>query len=88
VLIHRAAAFAGDELFAPAPELRDGIRDRIVEAPVERTEFCRGDGRVLLDGQVGYGLAEIPVVMNDLDHIDAVCEQFIAVLGRRLADVG
>ena len=88
MLVHHAAAFARDELFAPPPELRDGIRDRIVEAPVECTELDCGDGGVLLDGHIGHGLAEIPVIMNDLADAEPVCEQFITVSGRRPTYVG
>ena len=67
-LVRGPRRFVELELIALASELRDGIGDRIVEAPVERVEVGRGDGRVLFDGQLGDGLAEISVVVDDLAH--------------------
>ena len=46
--------------------LRYCSRDGVVEAEIERPKIVRGDRRILLDGQLGNGLTDVSVVVNDL----------------------
>src|SRR6185312_517735 len=47
-------------------EFRYGVGYGIVQAPVERSKLVYLDHRIALECQVGYCLAEIAVVVNDL----------------------
>jgi len=49
----------GHELIALIAEFRDGIRDRVVQTSVARTELVDLDHRIKLERPVRYGLAEI-----------------------------
>jgi hypothetical protein len=68
-------------------ELRDCVGDRVVETAVQRAELFDRERRVELDRQVGDGLAEIAVVVDDL--VDGVAEvQELLAMGRgRHADL-
>jgi hypothetical protein len=46
-------------------KLSNRVGDCIVEAAVERSKLVYGERGVALDGDVGYGLAEIAVKMNN-----------------------
>lgn len=58
--------FAEQELRG-APKCGDGMRDRIVEAPVEGAKLVRGDVRLLFDHQIGNRLADVAVAVDHLD---------------------
>jgi len=64
-LVRGPHVLVGRALFSLVSELRDGIGDRTVEAPVERAELRRGDG-----------LAEIAVVEDDLAHGESPSEAY------------
>jgi hypothetical protein len=66
-------------LVSPAPELGDGARDGVVEAPVQRPEVVRADGRVHFQRQVGNGLADVPVVVDDLRHGEPLEQEVVPV---------
>ena len=68
VQIHGLTAVVGDDLIALAPELGDGIGYGVVEAFVESEKLIRRDRRLLLDGHLGNGLAEIPIIVDNLIH--------------------
>jgi hypothetical protein len=53
-------------LIALAPELRDGARDRVIQASVQHPEVIGADGRVRFDGQFRDGLTDVAVVVDDL----------------------
>ena len=61
----------GERLFALARVLRDRPGNGTVEAPVEGVKLVRRDGRFRLVGQRRDGLADVPVVMDDLGHREA-----------------
>ena len=50
----------GHELIALIAEFRDGIRDRVVQTSVARTELVDLDHRIKLERPVRYGLARSP----------------------------
>jgi hypothetical protein len=47
-----------------------GFRDGGVETAVEDFELLDGDRRLLFDGNLGHGLADVSVVVNDLRHAE------------------
>jgi hypothetical protein len=49
-------------------ELGDSVRDGVVQAPIQGSEFIDGERRISLERQVGDGLAEVTVVVDDLVH--------------------
>ena len=58
--------FVRVRLLAFARVHRDGARDGLVEASVERAEVFRADRRVRLHGQLGNGLTDVTIIVNDL----------------------
>ena len=54
------------ELVTIAAVLRDGARDGVVQAAVQRLKVFRADGRIHLHGQLGDGLADVAIVVHDL----------------------
>src|SRR6185295_9613896 len=54
---------------------RDGVRDRVVETTIHGAKFVYCNRRVLFDGQLGYGLTDIPVFVDDLVHRVSTAEQ-------------
>ena len=57
----------------------DGVGDRVVEAAVQRPELRRGERGIALERQVGDGLAQVAVVVDDLVDRVAEREQVLAV---------
>src|SRR5258708_39837834 len=55
-------------LVTKAGVLGDGFGDGVVEAPVEGLELIRSDGRIRGRGELRDGLADLPVVVDDLTH--------------------
>ena len=76
-----------DRQLALAAELLDGLRHRLVEAPVERPELVGRDRCVQFDGQGRDGLADVAVVVDDLGRGEPERLQGLAVLGRAQADL-
>ena len=58
----------GNVYLALETELGDSVRDGVVQAPVQGSEFVDGEQHIPFERQVGDGLAEIPVVVDDLIH--------------------
>jgi hypothetical protein len=69
-LVRLGAVLACDRCVALKTEFGDGIRNGIVQAPIQRAEFFDGERRVTFERQVGDRLAEVSVVVHDL--IDGV----------------
>lgn len=69
-------------------ELQHGVRDGVVEAPVQRAELIDRKGGVALERQVRDGLAKVAIVVNDLVHRIPQRQQTCAVCGRAHADLG
>ena len=84
--VRRAFGGIGDNPISLTPEFRHCIGNRIVEASIESLEFVIGDQRVAFDRELRNGLAEIPVVMDDLVHRKAPLQQFIAMTAGALSD--
>jgi hypothetical protein len=71
--------------------LGDRVGDGVVETQVERVEFFRADGRIDFGRELGDGLTDVAVVVNDLGHRILEAEERRAVsrgrpverLGRR-----
>src|SRR5690606_31855145 len=76
-----------DEIVLVA-ELGDRRGDGVVQAPVERPELVDADGSAAFERQVGDGLAKIAIVVDDFLYRETVLQQFLAVQGRRFADLG
>ena len=74
-----------DEIMLIA-ELGHRRGDGVVQATVERPELVDADGRTALERQVGDGLAEIAIVVDDFLDRETVLQQLFAVQGRRFAD--
>jgi hypothetical protein len=56
----------GGRLPAIAFVLGDGACDRLVKASIERAEVFRANRRIRFHCQIGRGLTDVTVVMNDL----------------------
>src|SRR6185437_3416725 len=65
-LIPRSGLTNGRHGVSLITEFRYGVGYGIVQAPVERSKLVYLDHRIALECQVGYCLAEIAVVVNDL----------------------
>ncbi len=50
----------------PIRKRRDGVGNGIVKATVESAKFVYGNEHFLFEGQFGDGLADIPIIVNDL----------------------
>ena len=61
---------------------RHGFRDRGVEAAIQRVKFFGRDRNVLLDGDLGDGLTDIAVIVDDLRNVEPECPQLTPVLHR------
>jgi hypothetical protein len=59
--------------------LGDRFSDRRVQAPVQRMKLLDGDRCVLLDCDLGDGLADVSVVVDDLRHVEPRRQQLRAV---------
>lgn len=57
------------------------VNDRVVQEAIEGTELVDRKRSVTLESEVGDGLAQVPVVMNDLVYRVAEPEQFAAMNG-------
>ncbi|HEV2986002.1 MAG TPA: hypothetical protein VGX46_16510 [Vicinamibacterales bacterium] len=75
-----------DLLFAP--ELGDGGRNRVVQAPVQRAKVIRADGRRQFNRQIGDGLTDIAVVVHDLSNCEPLTQEVLPVLDGALPDLG
>src|SRR5688572_7501483 len=75
-------------LVSPAPELSDGARDGVVKASVQRPKVVRADRRVHFHREIGYGLAHVTVVVDDLRHGESLKQEIPAVKNGTLGDVG
>ncbi len=94
-LAHALAPLVGDRLLALARVLGDRLGDGVVEAPVEDAKLVGGDRGVRLVGQLGDGLADAAVVVDDLGDREAPLQQaapcraalspWRPAVGRRLA---
>jgi hypothetical protein len=71
------ARFGGE-----ARVLRHGFCDRRVEATIQRVEFFGRDRKELFDGDLGDGLADITVVVDDLRDVEPQCSQLASMLRR------
>src|SRR3546814_7357395 len=49
--------------------LRDGVGDGVVEAPVERAKLLHREGHIVRQRQVGDGLAQVAVVVDQFLEI-------------------
>ena len=76
-----------DEDFAGKPKGRDGVGNRIVKAPVENAKLDRRDVLIPFAGQLGDGLAHIPILVDDLVDAIAETEQFSTVYPRDAPDL-
>ena len=85
VLLQGFRLFAEQYLIG-APECGDGMRDRIVEAPVEGAKLVRGDVRFLFDRQIGNGLADVAVAVDHLVDAESEAQQVAPVQSRSAAD--
>lgn len=63
------------------------LRDRVVQTQVERLELAGGNRRTLLDSELGDGLANVAVIVNDLGYAEPPPVQVPAVPGRGLLDL-
>src|SRR5688572_33420568 len=61
----------------------DGVGNGFVEQPVENLKFTEGDRLIFFSCQLGDGLADIPVTVNDLVHGVSAPEQLLAMQGSR-----
>jgi hypothetical protein len=61
---------------------RHGFRDRVVEAAIQRVKFFGRDRNAPLDGNLGDGLTDIAVIVDDLSNIEPECPQLTPVLRR------
>jgi hypothetical protein len=75
-----------DRGLAATRECSYGIGDRVVEATVQGAKLVGGHERFLLDGHLGDGLADVPVVVDNLIHAVSLAQHFSAVQGRGAAD--
>ena len=80
-------ALAGECVLPVLSERRHRAGDGVVEAEVERLEIVDGHDGLLLDGEPGDDLTEIPVVVDDLAHREALMEALAAVRRGRRRDV-
>src|SRR5580658_7238589 len=80
------APILGNGSLTLLPILGDGLRDGIIETSVEGLKLGRADRRVGFVGQLGNGLTDSAVVMNDLGYGESAPEKISAVLGRSLRD--
>ena len=71
----------GNVYLALETELGDSVRDGVVQAPIQGSEFIDGERHIPFERQVGDGLAEIPVVVDDLIHGVPHLEEFLPVGG-------
>ena len=69
----------GNVCLALERELGDSIRDGVVQAPIQGSEFIDGERHIPFERQVGDGLAEITVVVDDLIHGVPHLEEFLPV---------
>ena len=79
--------FVRVRLLAFARVHRDGARDGLVQASVEGPEVFRADRRVRLQGQVGNGLTDVTIIVNDLRDGEPLEEQIVSVLAGALVDL-
>ena len=70
-----------------SPVLRNGTRDRVVQASVQCAEVLDADGRVQLQREVGDGLTHIPVIVHDLRHRESLQLEIMAVALSAPADL-
>ena len=75
-------SLVGQGLLAQSPVLRDGLGDGVVETAVQRVKFVDRDLRVELECQLGYGLAQVAVVVNHLAHAEPQAKHVVAMLRR------
>ena len=64
-------------LIPSAPILGDGARNRVVQASVQRAEVIDADRRAELQRQIGDGLTDVAVVVDDLRHGEALKQQVV-----------
>jgi hypothetical protein len=53
-----------------ARKLRDGARDGVIKASVQRAKVIRADGGVRLDGEVGDRLTDVAIAVHDLRNVE------------------
>ena len=65
-----------------AAELRDGIGDRLINAPIKHATVIRSDGRLPFQREFDNGLTNVAIVMHDLRHGGPLTQPFMPVLHR------
>lgn len=58
---------------------RDGARNGLVKATVERAEVLRANRRVRLERQLGNGLTDVAIIVNHLRDGESFAQQVVAV---------
>lgn len=66
LLTRRHCPGVGSDEIALKTKLRARVSDGIVQAAIERAKFIDLGRGIAFDGEIGDGLAEVPVVMDDL----------------------
>jgi hypothetical protein len=79
LLIASNARIAELSRLRSASERCHGIGDRVVEAPIERAKLFDAHRGALFRGQLGDGLAEVPVVTDDLIDGKSLSKQLAAM---------
>jgi len=78
-LVQRLHAVVRRDGIALVGVFRDGFGDAVIETAVERSELVDFDGRLLLERQIGNGLAEIAIVVDHLLHGKSLLKQLAPV---------
>jgi hypothetical protein len=68
-------------------ELGDRARDGVVQTSIQHPKVFRADWRSQLDGQLGDGLTDVAVVVDDLRHREPLTQQVVAVQDGAFADL-
>jgi len=55
-------------------KFRDGIRDCVIQAAIESSKLVYINGRLDFKREIGYRLAKITVVVNNLLHCEPVLQ--------------
>ena len=69
----------GEGIVQMTPIRGDRIGNRVVEQAIESVKLVNGDRRIRLLCQLGDGLADISVTVDDLVHRVTLREQFLAM---------
>ncbi len=74
-------------LLAFARVRRDGARDRLVQTSIQRAEVIRAERRVRFYRQLGNGLTDVAIIVNDLRHGEPLKEKVVSVLAGAPVDL-